>query len=84
MKRLNVLLVSPKSYDDRLDQKPSEYKLFPYSVVYLVNYVFKGGPAPDPPESGDANCDELSNITDAVAIIDYIFNEGPSPPCNPF
>ena len=25
-------------------------------VVFLVNYIFAGGPAPDPPESGDADC----------------------------
>ena len=41
MPRLNVLLVSPKSYDDRHSQKVKAYKLFPYSIVYLANYLTK-------------------------------------------
>ncbi|MFH2056600.1 MAG: dockerin type I domain-containing protein, partial [bacterium] len=28
---------------------------------------------------GDANDDQIANITDAVFIIDYIFNSGPAP-----
>jgi hypothetical protein len=49
-------------------------------AVFLINYVFKGGPAPDPIESGDANSDGQTNIGDAVYLIAYIFNGGP-PPC---
>jgi hypothetical protein len=49
-------------------------------AVYLITYIFKGGPAPAPLiESGDANCDGRINITDAVAIVDYVFNGGPEP-----
>ncbi|MEZ5357804.1 MAG: M28 family peptidase [Candidatus Zixiibacteriota bacterium] len=49
--------------------------------VYLINYIFKGGPAPDPIESGDANCDGSPNIGDAVFLINYIFKSGPPPGC---
>lgn len=28
---------------------------------------------------GDANADQLANITDAVYLIDYVFNQGPEP-----
>lgn len=48
-------------------------------AVYLIQYIFNGGPAPQPLAAGDANCDELVNITDAVYLISYIFNGGPAP-----
>jgi hypothetical protein len=51
-------------------------------AVYIVNYVFKGGPPPDPLDSGDVNIDGSVNIADAVYIISYVFGGGPEP-CNP-
>ncbi|MEZ5360563.1 MAG: dockerin type I repeat-containing protein [Candidatus Zixiibacteriota bacterium] len=48
-------------------------------AVYLINYIFKGGPAPDPECVGDANGDGSTNIGDAVYLIQYIFSGGPSP-----
>jgi len=50
-------------------------------AVYLINYIFKGGPAPEPLGSGDANCDTIVNIGDAVYLINYIFKGGPEPCC---
>ena len=50
-------------------------------AVYIVNYVFKGGPAPQPVQAGDANCDSALNVGDAVYIINYIFKGGPAPCC---
>jgi hypothetical protein len=51
-------------------------------AVHLINYVFKGGPAPDPLEAGDANLDGDTNVGDAVYLINYVFKGGP-PPCEP-
>lgn len=48
-------------------------------AVYLIQYIFSGGPPPDPLEAGDANMDGVANITDAVYLIQYIFNGGPAP-----
>ncbi len=48
-------------------------------AVYLINYIFKGGPAPDPLCAGDANGDGTVNISDAVYLINYIFKGGPAP-----
>lgn len=48
-------------------------------AVYLINLVFKGGPAPERLECGDANCDDFCNIGDAVFIINLVFKQGPSP-----
>lgn len=50
-------------------------------AVYVINYVFKGGPAPDPIEAGDANADDTVNIADAVHLINFIFKGGPPPQC---
>jgi hypothetical protein len=52
-------------------------------AVYIIAYVFKGGPAPTPYQtcSGDANCDCTVNVGDAVYIINYVFKQGP-PPCD--
>ncbi|MBU2625963.1 MAG: S8 family serine peptidase, partial [candidate division Zixibacteria bacterium] len=48
-------------------------------VVYLIQYIFSGGPAPDPLESGDADCSGEIDIDDAVYLIEYIFSNGPEP-----
>jgi hypothetical protein len=48
-------------------------------VVYIVNYLFKGGLAPVPFLSGDANCDGSITITDVVYLINYLFKGGPAP-----
>jgi hypothetical protein len=50
-------------------------------AVYLVNYLFIGGPPPDPLEAGDANCDGEVNLADAVYIVNYLFIGGPPPGC---
>jgi hypothetical protein len=48
-------------------------------VVYLIAYIFSGGPAPDPYESGDANCSSDVDIDDVVYLIAYIFSGGNAP-----
>lgn len=48
-------------------------------AVFLISYIFKGGPAPDPLCVGDANADDAVNIADAVYLINYIFKSGPAP-----
>ncbi len=48
-------------------------------VVYLINYLFKNGPAPYPLEAGDANSDSVVDIGDVVYLINYLFKNGPPP-----
>ncbi|MBU2625870.1 MAG: thrombospondin type 3 repeat-containing protein [candidate division Zixibacteria bacterium] len=48
-------------------------------IVYLVQYIFSGGPAPDPLESADADCSGDIDIDDAVYIVEYIFSGGAVP-----
>jgi murein tripeptide amidase MpaA len=50
-------------------------------VVYLINYLFIGGPAPEPWQAGDANCDGIINVSDVVYLINYLFIGGPAPGC---
>jgi hypothetical protein len=50
-------------------------------VVYLINYLFKGGPEPSPLETGDVNCDGTINSADVVYLINYLFKGGPTPAC---
>ena len=57
-------------------------KLSVSDVVYLINYLFKGGLPPVPELSvGDANCDGKVTVSDVVYIINYLFKGGPAPAC---
>lgn len=46
-------------------------------IVYLINYLFLGGPAPYLLANGDPNSDCIVNVTDIVYLINYIFIWGP-------
>ena len=48
-------------------------------AVFLINYIFSGGPAPSPVAAGDADCNTIVTISDAVYLINYICSGGPSP-----
>lgn len=50
-------------------------------AVYLINYKYKDGPAPDPLEHGDVNSDGAINILDVVYVINFIYKDGPEPVC---
>ncbi len=48
-------------------------------AVYIIAYIFKGGPAPDPLCVADADGNDTVNISDAVYLINYVFKGGPPP-----
>ncbi len=48
-------------------------------AVWIINYVFAGGPPPNPMDSGDVNCGGSVNVSDAVWIINYVFVNGFTP-----
>jgi len=50
-------------------------------IVYLINYVFRGGDPPCPMEAGDANCDGIVELGDIVCLINYVYRSGPPPAC---
>jgi len=54
-------------------------------VVYLVNYVLKGGPAPLAPETGDVNSTCSVTSADVIYLVNFVFKAGPEAlaPCVP-
>ncbi len=50
-------------------------------IIFLINYKYKGGPAPEPLESGDVDGIPPINLLDAVYLINSIYKGGPDPVC---
>ncbi len=50
-------------------------------VAFMINYIFRGGPAPDPWQLGDANLDGVLNLGDALYLLYAAFRNGPPPEC---
>ena len=48
-------------------------------IVFLVNYVFKAGPAPSPLARGDVNVSCNVNLADIIYLVNYVFKSGPAP-----
>jgi hypothetical protein len=67
----------------------SDNKISVSDVIYLINYLFKGGPdiTHETEEErlfkGDVNVDSSITISDVVYLINYLFKNGCSPgtPC---
>ena len=45
-------------------------------LVLMVDFMFTGGPAPEPLSSADLNDDILVDISDLVTLVEFIFNGG--------
>jgi hypothetical protein len=50
-------------------------------AVFIIRWVFTGGPPPYPYLAADVNADGSPNVGDAVYIIAYVFKGGPDPDC---
>ncbi len=48
-------------------------------VVYLINYLYKGGPPSYPLFLGDVNCDSGVDVADVIYLINYLYLNGPEP-----
>ena len=48
-------------------------------ITCLIDYLYKGGPAPIPEASGDVNCDAIINILDITYLINYLYKDGTEP-----
>ena len=50
-------------------------------VLFIVNYLYKGGNSPIPWEAGDANCDGMVDLTDILFLVNYLYKGGSAPSC---
>jgi hypothetical protein len=48
-------------------------------IIFLVNYVFLGGPPTSPYAFGDADCSGEIDIDDIIFEVQYVFAGGPAP-----
>jgi hypothetical protein len=48
-------------------------------AVYLLNYLYKNGTAPDPMAAGDPNADCSVDVADAIYLLNYLYKNGPAP-----
>jgi len=48
-------------------------------IVFLINYIFSGGPPPENPVAADVDCSGGIDIDDVVYMINYIFAGGDAP-----
>jgi hypothetical protein len=54
-------------------------------LIYMVNYFFGSGPAPQPVIlAADHDCSESVNVSDMVHLVTWMFQGGPDCPCNPY
>jgi hypothetical protein len=49
-------------------------------IIYLINYLYKGGYLPLPLQAGDVNCSSNVDVSDVIYLVNYQFKGGP-PPC---
>jgi len=47
--------------------------------IYVLNYLYQGGPAPNPLSAGDPNQDCIIDISDVIYLLNYLYKEGPAP-----
>ena len=49
-------------------------------IIHVVNFVFKGGPAPEPiAAAGDVNCDTSITAADIIYLVNFVFKGGTGP-----
>nr|MBN2278873.1 VCBS repeat-containing protein [candidate division Zixibacteria bacterium] len=50
-------------------------------VAFIINYLYRGGSAPEPVQAADADGGGTVNILDATFLINYLYRAGPAPIC---
>jgi len=79
-----VCCIFPVRGDVQADGAPGEDGIDISDLVYLVNYMFKEGPAPQCWAEADVNATGVDavDIQDLVYLVNYMFKQGPEPaPC---
>ncbi len=47
--------------------------------VFILNYLFQGGPPSNPPSAGDINGDCFIGLSDLIWLLNYLYRDGPPP-----
>jgi len=68
--------------NDKAGDANSDLTVSVADIVYLVSYLFKGGPPPNPIWKGDANGDCKVTASDVVYLVSYLYKGGPPPQLN--
>ena len=50
-------------------------------LIYVINFLYKSGPAPACIDEADANGNNVLNILDVTYSINYMYKGGPAPIC---
>ena len=48
-------------------------------AVFIVNYLFQGGPPSNPPAAMDINGDCFTGLSDLIWLLNYLYRHGPPP-----
>jgi hypothetical protein len=48
-------------------------------IVYLLTYLYRGGPAPDPYEGEEPSGNCMVDAGDVVCLISYLYSNGDPP-----
>ncbi|HOD66543.1 MAG TPA: dockerin type I domain-containing protein [candidate division Zixibacteria bacterium] len=56
-----------------------EDKVTVVDITFLINHVFRGGPAPDCLAEADVTADGKLAVADITFLIAYVFRGGPAP-----
>ncbi len=49
-------------------------------IVFIVNYLYRSGPAPSPMEAADVDMSGAVNVADIAYMVNYMYKSGPRPP----
>jgi hypothetical protein len=50
-------------------------------IIYLISFLYKNGPEPDPIQLADVNSDYSTNMLDILHMISFQYKGGPEPVC---
>jgi hypothetical protein len=49
-------------------------------IMYIINYLYKGGNEPAQMDAADTNADLIINLMDASYLVNFFYLGGPPPP----
>ncbi len=73
---VRIIVKSPVCSDTNSDGKVTSA-----DIIYLVNFIFKGGPAPANLNAADVNGDGHISAADVIYLVNSVFKGGPAPIC---